>query len=188
MIARLNGTIIDTSLTHVVLDVGGVGYLVAVRIPAEYTVGNTAEFHTYLAVRESALDLYGFKTRDELEMFEHLLTLPKIGPKLAMQVMSQANPELLKQSIATGDASYLSKMSGIGAKSAEKIVQGLKDVFESVDDEIIGTGVGHDGDVMDALLALGYSQRDALAAIQKLPPDITEASERIREALKQLGK
>lgn len=182
MIAKLSGVISDIRPLHVVLDVSGVGYLVAVCLSPQFTLGEKVSFHTHLAVRENALDLYGFLSRDELEMFEHLLKLQKIGPKSAMQIMTQADLELLKKSITSEDPSYLSKMSGIGKKSAEKIVAGLKDIFEYGDGE--GAGTAEASDVIDALVALGYTQKSARDALQKLPPDLPDATTQIKEALK----
>ena len=184
MIARLTGTVVDVRLTHIVLDVGGVGYLLAVRIASYFEVGSVVTLHTHLAVRENAMDLYGFLTVDELEMFNHLIKLPKIGPKSAMQILSQAELELLTQAIVQNDPTYLSKMSGIGKKSAEKIVQGLKDIFDAGDFLHLTGAEGNDTDAIDALIALGYSMKDAREALQKLPPTITDTNERIKQALK----
>lgn len=186
MIAMLKGVVADVRLLHVVLDVSGVGYLVAVRNIGQFTLGQEAVLHIHMAVRESAMDLYGFLLRDEREMFEHLLKIPKIGPKTAMQILSQADIELLRKAVTSDDPTYLSKMSGIGKKSAEKIVAGLKDVFESigfVPGEEIRSG---DSDVIDALLSLGYSQKDARDAVQKIPADITETNARVKAALKHV--
>ena len=187
MIAKLSGTVADATLTHIILDVGGVGYLLAVRAPSDFPIGSPAELHTHLAVRETAMDLYGFATRDELEMFELLLKLPKIGPKSAMQIMSQADITLLKESVAKQDATYLSKLSGIGKKSAEKIVAGLKDYFDDM--ELYGGNSvsGGEADVVDALIALGYTQKDARDALQKMPAEITDTNARIKEALRLIG-
>ncbi len=187
MIARLTGTVVDTRLTHIILDVGGVGYSVAIRLTSHFAVGDRITLHTHLAVRENAQDLYGFLTEDELTMFEHLIKLPKIGPKSAMQILSQAELDLLKQAVMQNDPTYLSKMSGIGKKSAEKIVLGLKDIFESNDFEFSHGEGGPDADTIDALIALGYSQKDAREALQKLPPDITDTNERIKQALRVVG-
>jgi holliday junction DNA helicase RuvA len=188
MIAHLTGTILHTGVTHLVLDVGGVGYLIAVRIPRDYAVGATASFHTYLAVRENALDLYGFGTLDEREMFELLLTIPKIGPKSAMQIMTQADLPLIKSAILKQDASYLTKMSGIGKKTAEKIVAELKDAFEYTAEESFRENAsGEDADLVDALLALGYTQKDARDALLKISSDAKTTSARLKEALKMLG-
>ena len=188
MIARLIGEIIDVNSTHIVLQVGGVGYLVAVAHSGEYLLGKHAELYTHLAVRENALDLYGFSTRDELSMFEHLIKLPKIGPKTAMQILSQATLETLRKSVFTNDPVYLSKMSGIGKKSAEKIVAGLADILDGEADTHEHTDSHQsDSDVIDALMTLGYSQRDALQAVQKIPVDIVDTNTRIKHALKYIG-
>lgn len=188
MIARLIGEIVDVQLTHIVIQVGGVGYLVAISNRSEFVLGTTIHIYTHLAVRENALDLYGFLTQDELTMFEHLIKLQKIGPKTAMQILSQASIEILKKSAQTNDPTYLSKMSGIGKKSAEKIVAGLKDILD-MDENLPEHSSLHqsDSDVIDALMTLGYAQRDALQAVQKIPDDITPTNARIKHALKYIS-
>ncbi len=188
MIAKLTGEVVDIRITHIVIDVGGIGYLVAVSGIAGFTLGAVTSLHTHLAVRENALDLYGFSTRDELSMFEHLIKLQKIGPKTAMQILSQADLETLMKAVHTDDPVYLTKMSGIGKKSAEKIVAGLKDILD-IDGLVQGHSVSNqsDSDVIDALMTLGYSQRDALQAVQKIPTDITDTNARIKYALKSIG-
>ena len=184
MIARLTGTVVDITPTHVVLDVSGVGYAVAVRSTAPFTHEQSVSLYTYLAVRETALDIYGFHTKDEQEIFELLLTLPKIGPKSAMHILAQADIALLKKAVVAEDPTYLSKMSGIGKKSAEKIVAGLKEKIDHISTETETTDA--ETDVIDALVALGYSQTDARAAVQQLPSDITDTTTRITKALKLL--
>ena len=187
MIARLTGEVVDVRVAQIVIQVGGVGYLVAVPHGDGYSIGTTVSIHTYLAVRENALDLYGFSTLDELSMFEQLIKLPKIGPKTALQILSQADLTTLIRAIRTDDPTYLSKMSGIGKKSAEKIVAGLKDVFEGSDFGTESTAANRsDSDVVEALIALGYTERDARAALQNIPPLITDIKARITYALKQI--
>lgn len=178
----LRGTVTDIRGGRVVIDVGGVGYIVAVRSTLDFNVTSGTTLHTYLAVRENALDLYGFLTSEELRMFEELIKLPKIGPKSAMQVLMQADVATLKKAITTQDSVFLTKMSGIGKKTAEKIVAELKEAFE---DEIFAesTPTG-DYDVIDALMALGYSQKDAREASLKIPQDIIDTRKRITAALK----
>ncbi len=178
----LRGTVADIRGGRVIIDVGGIGYIVAVRSTLDFSVGIEATLHTHLAVRENALDLYGFLAIEELRMFEELIKLPKIGPKSAMQVLVQADVATLKKAITTQDSVFLTKMSGIGKKTAEKIVAELKDAFE---DEIFleSTPTG-DHDVVDALMALGYSQKDAREASLKIPQDITDTRKRITAALK----
>jgi Holliday junction DNA helicase RuvA len=189
MIARLTGTILEVLPGYVVLDVQGVGYMLAVTGRSTYQPGTTASLFTHLAVRENALDLYGFETRDELSVFHSLIKIPKIGPKTALQILSQTDIETLSQAVATEDPAYLAKMSGIGKKSAEKIVSGLRDILG--DDHLLSSEpkatVGGDADVIDALVALGYPQRDALAAVQQITPDVVGTKERIKAAFKYLS-
>lgn len=188
MIAKLTGEVVEVMVAQVVVDVGGMGYLVSVTNGSGYSVGERITLHTHLAVRENAMDLYGFGTREELRMFQELIKIPKIGPKTALQILSQTTLAMLTHAVRTDDPTYLSKMSGMGKKSAEKIVSGLRDVLgdEGISGEYTGTKNG-DSDVIDALMVLGYSQRDALEAIQHIPPEITETNERIRYALRAVG-
>ncbi len=187
MIAKLTGVVLDAYPHYIVLDVHGVGYRIAVRTSDAYTEGDTASLHTHLAVRENALDLYGFSTRDAFIMFEHLIKLPKIGPKTALQILNQADTTMLKKAVHTNDAVYLSKVSGIGKKSAEKIVAGLKDILEDDGTDLDTTHTNnHDADVIDALISLGYTQKDAFDAVQKIDPTITGTNERIKQALKYI--
>ena len=188
MIAQLTGKIVTVSPMRIVLDVNGVGYLVSVTSESKYALDATTTLYTHLAVRENAMDLYGFETRDELAMFNELIKLQKIGPKTAMQILSQTNLDTLMQAVRTNDPTYLTKMSGIGKKSAEKIVTGLRDVLDT--EGVVGEYVGPrniDTDVIDALITLGYSQRDALQAVQKIPADITDTNARIKHALKYIS-
>lgn len=186
MIARLMGEIVEIRASHIVLDVNGVGYLIAIRSTDLYTEGSRVSLYTHLAVRENALDLYGFQTLDAYTMFEHLIKLPKIGPKTAMQILSQADVSVLRKAAQTNDPAYLSKVSGISKKSAEKIVLGLKDISEITEGNAEGEEHHRpqDGDVIDALISLGYSQKDAYDAVQKIPSEITGTNERIKQALK----
>ncbi len=195
MIRQLNGTVSGNTENSVVINVQGVGYLVHTSVQGtQFKIGEEITLHTYLAVRETALDLYGFQLTDELEVFELLISLPKIGPKSAAQILSQADIALLKEAVRNDDPTYLSKMSGIGKKSAEKIVVGLKEKFESIGyiDDVASNDVGgsqaaHASDTIDALIALGYPPNDARKAVQQLSPEITNANDAVREALKLLS-
>lgn len=195
MIRQLNGIVSGHSIDSVVINVQGVGYLVRTSIAGtSYPVGSDISLHTYLAVRETALDLYGFQLQDELDVFELLLTLPKIGPKSAIQILAQADITLLKEAVRNQDATYLSKMSGIGKKSAEKIVMGLKDKLEDADAAFAEqtasahTANAHTSDTIDALISLGYTPNDARKAVQQISPEITNANDAVREALKILSQ
>ena len=197
MIRQIRGTVVYTQPTHVVVDVHGVGYLLHTTTNTGCSVGEETVFHTYLAVRENALDLYGFATREDLSFFELLLTLPKVGPKTALQILSQASVSLLQTTIISQDPSHLSKMSGMSKKTSEKITLGLKDSFD---------GIGYSkeidtpnsttprsafvSDTIDALVTLGYPQSDARKAVQQLimqKPEITRVNEAITEVLRILG-
>lgn len=192
MIRSLTGTITSIADQSLVIDVQGVGYLVHVAHSEHYSLATEITLWTHLAVRENAMDLYGFTTRDELDIFELLLTLPKVGPKSAAQILAQADITLLKQAVSQGDPSYLSKMSGIGKKTAEKIVHELSDKLELLggSEGTAGTDTSrpaHHDDTVDALLALGYAERDVRQAMQQLPEDISTPNEAIRAALKLLS-
>ncbi len=191
MIRHLSGTVLARNVLSTIIDVGGVGYLVyTARLTAPYPVGATCALWTHLAVRETALDLYGFETEAELELFELLLTLPKIGPKSALQIMTQADSAILEKAVAEQDAGYLTKMTGIGKKTAEKLVIGLQDKLVSVREPgftVTGSGTTFTADAIDALVALGYPQSDARRAVQQLPASIVSANEAVREALKALS-
>lgn len=189
MIRKLRGIIDEKGLGEIVLDVAGVGYLLHVSnntlssLRASST--NEISLWTYMAVRENSMDLYGFATADELEFFELLLGISGIGPKTALGILDSAPIETIKEGVLSGDPSYLTKVSGIGKKSAQKIVLELRDKLGAIGDA--KTINGESGaTAIEALVQLGYSERDAREAIQKV--DKTQSTETmIKEALKQLS-
>lgn len=191
MISRLTGNLVHSELKSVILNVHGVGYKISVS-PDIFTKLDTRgeiTLWTYLAVREDAMDLYGFLSLAELKFFELLITISGIGPKTAMGILNVASVHSLETAIQTGDTSHLTKVSGIGRKIAEKIVLELKDkVLEtsgSVESQAI---MKNDADALEALKALGYSPGEARDALKRLPKTITKTNDKIREALKILGK
>src|SRR3989344_3423828 len=127
MLGHLEGKIIHTEIGFVILSVGGVGYKVHIPINMSAEVGANARFWTHLAVREDALDLYGFEDRESLNFFEMLIKISGIGPKSALNIISISSLANLKQAVSEGDLPYLTKISGIGRKTAEKIVLELRD-------------------------------------------------------------
>lgn len=191
MIRHIKGTLAAIDFGRLVVDVSGIGYLIYVsKVPSPTTLNQPIAFHTHLVVRENVLDLYGFSTLDELEIFEILLTLPKIGPKSALQILSQADVELLKKAVLNTDPTYLSKMSGIGKKTAEKIVHELKDVFSERFDmsSAIGPNFSNGAsDTIDALVSLGYNLQDARDAVKNIPPELN-TNDALKEALKNLSR
>jgi holliday junction DNA helicase RuvA len=186
MIRHIRGTLVSLDAGRLVIEAQGLGYEVIVSSTTAITAheGDTIMLHTYHAVREDSETLYGFATPREREMFMHLIDLPGIGPKSAMGILSQADVRLLEEAAQRNDAPYLSKLSGIGKKSAEKIVQGLKDKVVS---EGIHEQVTEDNDVIDALIALGYSHEEARRALRDLPAHAHSTKDRLKEALKTLG-
>lgn len=189
MIGSLNGTVRYKELGSLVVEVGGVGYCVAVtsETALDITVGSPVFLWTHLAVRENALDLYGFTDKETLEIFELLITISGIGPKTALNILNVASLEMLRQAVASSDTSYLTRVSGIGKKNAEKIVLELKDKLK-ISKEDGGADMRSEGDALEALVSLGYSERDARGALKKVPKEISGASERVRAALKILSQ
>ncbi len=188
MIGTLRGTVQHKDLHTLIVDVNGVGY--KVFSPADTTLdaipGESIFLWTYLAVRETALDLYGFIDKETLEIFELLICVPGIGPKTALGILNVASPSMLRQAVATEDTSYLTKISGIGKKNAEKIVMELRDKLITTSEDMI-RGKPGEGDVLEALISLGYGERDARDAVKRLPKELEGTSARIKEALKLLS-
>ncbi len=189
MISFLSGTMHTKNLGSIILDVNGVGYRVHVSTETFATLpvetGSPVSLHTHLAVRENSMDLFGFSTTDELSLFEMLINVPGIGPKSALAVLSLATTQTLRTAIGRGDTAYLTKVSGIGKKTAEKIVVELKDKIGAPD--IATPELREDADVVEALVSLGYSQQGARDAVKKIDPAVSSTSDRVKEALKQLN-
>ncbi|MFZ2621491.1 MAG: Holliday junction branch migration protein RuvA [Minisyncoccia bacterium] len=186
MIGHLKGTIIHSDLKSIILDVSGVGYKIYTNTTnLETEKGKIVELWTYLAVRETALDLYGFSTKDELDFFELLISVSGIGPKSAIGILSIATLQNLRHAISSGDTSHLTKVSGIGKKNAEKIVIELKDKLVGLYADMSHSMKG-DVDALEALKSLGYGEREAREALKKADGDTTE--KKVRSALKNLNK
>ena len=190
MIARISGTVVDKGEKFAVIDVGGIGYKLYC---SNDTLGGLeldalASLYTHLIVREDALDLYGFVSAGDQGFFEMLISVSGIGPKSALGILNVASIESLQQAIGTGDTSYLTKVSGIGRKTAEKIVLELRDKMRAnVTMKENSGSLRAESDVVEALKALGYSQNEARDAIKEVGQDVVGTNARIREALKILG-
>lgn len=184
MIGYLKGRVIEHDLKSVILDVSGVGYKIHTNTAyLDSKSTDVLEFWTYLAVRENALDLYGFITKEELYFFELLITVSGIGPKSAMGILSVASVSNLRNAISSGDTSHLIKVSGVGKKNAEKIVMELKDKLVGSEG---GAYVSGDVDVIEALKSLGYGEREAREALKKVG-ESKDTSDKIKKALKLLS-
>ncbi len=189
MIAKLKGKIEYLKNNYAVVDVSGVGYKVHL---SAYTFGKVAgqeqiDLHIYTYVREDTLALYGFLVLDELEMFELLISISGIGPKAAMGILSIATPKTIKTAILNEDPSILTKVSGIGKKTAERVILELKNKVAdiSVGDKEEATV---DVDSIEALMTMGYSNTEARDALKDVPADMKDVGERIKTALKSLGR
>lgn len=184
----LSGKIVFCGERYVVLDVSGVGYKVYLSADGlrRAAAGAEATFWIHMHVREDALDLYGFFARAEVEFFEMLIEISGVGPKSALSIMSVAPLDALKRAIAQGDLPYLTKVSGIGKKTAEKIMLELRDKLGGL--ESGGVAGSNDGDALEALEALGYSLREAREALSSVPQAVFGTEARLKAALKLLGK
>src|SRR3990167_5895899 len=185
MIGHLAGTVSAVRPGYAIISAGGVGYKVFATRELLLTLkqGAEASVWTHLAVRESILDLYGFVTEEELRFFELLLTVSGIGPKSALAILDIALVETLRSAISSGNASYLTKVSGIGKKTGEKIVLELRDKVGKASDESARSLSG-DEEALEAMRALGYSPSEARDALRKVPTSVEGGSARLREALR----
>lgn len=190
MIAQLKGTIEHKDLRFLVLDVSGVGYKVFATSDTieSAKIGEVKKYWIHQVVREDAQDLYGFNTKDDQDFFELLIGISGIGPKTALGILNLATLPTLKRAVVSGDSSYLTKVSGIGKKNAEKIVLELKDKLIAVFDEEENQSAENHNDSLEALKSLGYSEREAREALKKIPANISDTSESVRQALKILSK
>ena len=191
MIASLEGALAAKKEKFIIVNVGNIGYKVFISGETHLTLpqeGGQVKLHTFLYVRDDALELYGFATEKEQRLFELLNTVPGIGPKAALNVLGALAPQKLLEAIAHGDESMLTAVSGIGRKLAAKIIAELKDkIRDEIRYEGKGTTVG-DMEVFEALRALGYGERQIQEALRKLPAEIIKVEERIRAVLKLLGR
>jgi Holliday junction DNA helicase RuvA len=187
MIGRLTGRLAAKQPPQVLLDVAGVAYEVDVPMSTFYTLPATGEvvtLFTHLAVREDAHTLYGFASLEERAAFRQLIRISGIGARTALSVLSGLSVADLAQAVAMQEAGRLTKIPGIGKKTAERLLLELKGRLAEVH---APAGGEKPSDVLNALLALGYSEKEALGAVKGLPPGVAVA-EGIRAALKALAK
>jgi Holliday junction DNA helicase RuvA len=187
MIATLRGEITQIEDAALILEVGGVGLRVAVPAPlrGRMRVGEVLLLYTHLVVREDALTLYGFESQAERELFNILLGVDGVGPKVALSVLSTMTIDSIQRAVFADEADVLSRVPGVGKKTAQKMALHLKDKLKPMDAlASMAAMTDKDSEVLAALTALGYSVVEAQSAIQALPkdaPDDTE--ERLRMAL-----
>ncbi len=192
MIGRLNGVLLEKAPPHVLLDVNGVGYECEVPMSTFYNlpaVGERVVLLTQFIVREDAQLLYGFGSDRERLTFRQLVKVNGVGPKMALSILSGLSVEDLIAAITMQETAMLVRVPGVGKKTAERLLLELKDKFSMQGTQLGAAGATKSaaGDVLNALLALGYNEREALAAVKQLPADII-VGEGIRQALKSLSK
>lgn len=186
MIALLSGTIAEKLPDSLVLDVGGVGYELVVTVDewGAARVGSQTKYYVYEQIREDAHNLYGFSELAGRQLFTQLIGVNGVGPKMAMQILSSAGEARLRQAIASGDPALLKGITGVGPKTAQRLILDLRGKVEEG-----AAGLAPVADpAYQALVALGYTPAQATQAVQAIPGDITGDSERVKAALKGVGK
>lgn len=199
MYAYITGQVAEKAENTLVLDCCGVGYQLTVSgatLSLAPAVGETMKCHTILAVREDAVELFGFATREEKTMFQKLTAVSGIGNKSAIQILSALSVRELSLAVVTGDANTLSRAPGIGKKTAQRLILELKDKVDN--DELVGRGASitpipsasaaqdASGEAIEALMALGYQAGEAAKAVSALNPLPETTDEIIRQALRRM--
>jgi len=191
MISFIQGKIInkkESSLT--VLTAGWVGYDVSLQVSkcASLQVGDEVGLHTYLRVSDNAMDLYGFETLDEKDFFELLISVNGVGPKSALNILGLGSLDEIQNAISRGDVDYLTKVSGIGKRTAERLTMELKSKVESKKSKVEEKAGSVMGDAIDGLVSLGYSKEEARSVVKNLDTEGKTGEQLLREALKSSGK
>ncbi|MBO7561103.1 Holliday junction branch migration protein RuvA [Candidatus Saccharibacteria bacterium] len=191
MIAHIKGIIAEKFENSVIVDVHGVGYEITITA-LDYenlTLDQEIKFYTYHSIRENAEELYGFTSLAAKKLFQMLLSVQGIGPKAAIAILSLASPEEVRNAIANADAAFVSKASGVGKKSAERVIVDLRDkvgIPSHYGATVVATkqaAKNEPDEALDALIALGFPLKEATAALEKVDPSLP-VEERIKQALK----
>ncbi len=190
MIGRIHGKLVEKHPPQIIVDVNGVGYEIDVPMSTFYHLpANGAELalYTHLLVREDAQQLFGFATEAERGAFRQLLKISGVGARTALAVLSGLSVADLREAVSTQDGGRLTKIPGIGKKTAERLLLELRDKLDGAAIATAGAGDRRHDDIVNALLALGYNERESAWASKQLPADIAVA-DGIRQALKLLSK
>lgn len=192
MIASLSGTIQRIEADGLIVGVGGVG--VRVFVPGTVLenvggIGRSIRLHTHLIVREQELALYGFEAMEDLQLFEVLLGVSGVGPKVGLAILSTLSPELLKSAIMREETAVLQRVPGIGKKTAERLMFQLRDKLDLTEVQTAVPLVSDvDADVIDVLTTLGFSIVEAQTALQNVPRDVESVDARVQQALQYLDQ
>lgn len=193
MIAHLDGIITEKLPTSVIIDVHGIGYEVIISTPdaERINLDDKIKFYTYHAVRDTGEELYGFSSLAAKKLFEMLISVNGVGPKAAIAILSLGTPEEVRNAIANTDAAFIAKASGVGKKSAERVIVDLRDKvgipshYGTTETKFtLNTTAGPEDEALDALIALGFPLKEATAALSSVDQSLS-TEERIKQALKQ---
>lgn len=192
MISMISGIAEELGPNYVVIGAGGVGYKLFVTADTLHSlkISRPVKMWAHLAVRENALDLYGFTKKNDREFFELLIGVSGIGPRSALNILSLASAETLTGAIRAGSTAHLVKMSGIGKKTAEKIVLELKDKVGSLRSSATSAesaGMASDIDAIEALRALGYDADESREALKRVDKEVSDVGAKVKAALKVLS-
>lgn len=174
MIASIQGQVIQIGKDNLVIEVGGMGFLVFVTefLVQSHRRGEAVSLFTHLVVREDSLTLFGFQDQEEVSLFQELIKVNGVGPRLALETLSTHTPEVIKRAVLNKQEEIFAQVSGIGKKTAQKILLSLEDRITFTDDHVISPETaGINGEVQEALITLGYSVLEAQAALQTIPDD-----------------
>lgn len=185
MIGSLRGTVLEVHAGFCLIEVAGIGHSVRATPGTLSSLKADSEQFLYIhdVVREDSRELFGFLQRTELELFQQLLGVNGVGPKVALTILSVGSGESVRRAIMQGDIAILTSVPGVGKKTAQKIILDLKG--QLVEEEGVQAG---DGEVIDALVGLGYPLHTARETVKHIPDSIVDVSARVREALKYLSK
>ncbi len=192
MIGRIHGRLLEKNPPQILVDVNGIGYEIYVPMSTLYNlpeIGEEVTLFTHFSVREDAQLLYGFFSKNERALFRLLVRISGIGPKIALSILSGISPQMLSQAVSEQESGLLTRIPGIGKKTAERIVLELKGKLNETFgiENTISPSNSTKADITSALISLGYSEREALQAVKELAADIS-VNDGIREALKRLSK
>lgn len=177
MIRQIRGKVLSVGPLSAIIEVAGFGIEVRMSAPGGLSVGSEATLATHLAVKQDGMELYGFTDSADRDFFELIISVPGVGPKTALSVLRRSPREALEGAISKRDLNYLTKVIGLGKKSAEKMLVELTDkVGPRAHDDA-------DGEVFDTLVALGYTEREARKAVQGIPESIVGKDMRLKAAL-----
>lgn len=179
MIRELKGEVLRKEVAGLTVNVGGWGVFVSMPSTEAFSVGDTVHLVTFLAVKQDGIELYGFGSEEDRRFFELTLSVSGVGPKTALSLLRRAPREALEKAIGARDVSYLTRVVGLGKKSAEKLVV-------EIGEKLSGSGarvMGEDAEVFDTLVALGYTEREARTAVGAIPASVTGKDARLKAAL-----